>query len=403
MYTPYKGGETAIDHQDLNNFDARLKRLENLTVGAPLELNNKSGGMNISLSKYITQWIEVELVEDLPPYGAAKASVIIHVPEDDEEVDWANLVSDTNPAPTDPLQSNDEQGFARGRRTTHFIIVHDNQGIASWRGDRGLARQSRVANDGRFLFLNPSPGDQIVATLLYTDTLSAKDFIYPITGSQLLYAKYMEKINTNQRLFSVEDDETVGNVYGNGVYIRIARNGWYEVQASLYAIRIGSVTGADFETRYSNGSYLRVELEQYCSTSWNTLDYGEIRIPPFNGFGGTVFLHGKFQACSDATGVRVTISPGGNTGDLRLTSGNLQIKRVFHNHPALWADYVLGNDGVPNANVVDYEGGYTEEDEKIQDGEYDEDWIPDDGPDPKKFNSGYPRTVSNPQWPQFPL
>lgn len=403
LIEPYQPGGTGIRAADLNGFDQRLRRLESMQAASPLELLNSSNGVHLRLKKHITEIEQVELSEDLPPYGCARASLVLHDITNETERDWADLIQDSTPPENYPKEPNDEQGFVRGKRTTHTLLVHDNYGIAGWRGDRGFIFRSRRANDGRWLFLNPCPGDQWYGTIAYNDVSDNLDVTYPITGTQNLYVRYVELMSSNQRLFTWKDDMTVGGIYGNGVYVRLARNGFYEVHGTLLVTRTSVPSGADFEAKYNAGSGLQVVLEYYCSTSWQVLDIQEITIPPINGKSGSCSFLGKFRACSDATGVRVTIAPQGSSGNLTMTAGNLHIKRTFHNHPDIWADWgALGDDGAHSANVSTREGGYLEQGEDMK-GDFDEDWIPPVGNDPPKYNASYPITAYNPEWPTSPL
>lgn len=401
----YRQGGTAIRADDLNDFDARLRRLEALSVQAPLTLTNGTNGPNIGLSKYIYEFQEVQLVDDLPPYGAAKAVLLLPKLET-EELDWQELnLSSIPPSPSEARDAPDNLGLARGNRLIYFFPVHDNFGIASWRGDKGLIYRSQRQQAGRWMFWNSCPGDQITGSLNYFDTLKAKDFEFPAHAEQKQYVKYAEDLNTNKLLFAFKHDNppTAGGEVGHGLYIQIARRGTYEVQASVTAHRYSEISGAEFEDKYNAQSFLQLTLEYYCSTSWQTLDQQYLYLPISSGSGGSVNLFGKFLACQDAHGVRLKVAVGGSSGNIRLSQGRIHIKRVFHTHPELGYEANLGNDGVVQSHLPLSESNYQEDFEDFKNGEFDPDWEPSQGAEPPKYNSGYPSNDTNPQWPNLPL
>ncbi len=246
-------------------------------------------------------------------------------------------------------------------------------------------------------FLPDWNGDQCNATLEYATKHTLKSPADDPPGVNYEYAPYRISFNSNTQLFEYVDDETVGNLSGNGKYIRIIRRGIYHVIATLSASRLTGPSGADISEKITNASSLEVRLEHYCSTSWNTLDAGEIDALPKLGAAGSITLQGKFQSCYDYSGVRVVVvlAGGDSGGNWQLDHGNLHIERKFHQHYRLGTHAAtLEADGDPVANILDREGGYLEEDEVLH-GDYDRLWTPAMG-DQNKHNSGYPPDATNP-------
>lgn len=398
----YELGER-VRKDDMNAIQKRLSRTERMSGTSPIRIDHLPDSIQATLTKKITEFDLYELVEDLPPYGAAKAAIVLYRPTDSVEVDWQNPTS-----PSGDKEFVDESGFVRGTRigrtspsetdrlSDHTIVVYDQFGCGGWIGDRGLCYQNENTYDGRYFFLPDWNGDQCNATLNYSTKHTLKSPADDPPGVNYEYAPYRISYNSNTRLFIYQDDETVGNLSGNGKYIQIVRKGIYHVIATLSASRLTGPSGADIAEKITNASSLEVRLEHFCSTSWNTLDSGEIDALPKLGAAGSITLQGKFQACYDYSGIRVVVvlNGGDNGGNWQLDNGNLHIERKFHQHFRSGGYYVLEADGDPSANILDQEGGYLEENEVLH-GDYDKDWTSAMG-DQNKHNSGYPPDASNP-------
>ena len=393
-----------VRKDDMNSIQRRLSRLEKVKGNSPITVTHHPDSLSINLTKKITEFDLYELVEDLPPFGCAKAAMVLYRPTDSIDIDWQNPTSSSG-----LKEFVDESGFVRGTRrgrsspletdvlSDHTVLVYDQFGAASWIGDRGLCYQNENTYDGRFFFLPDWNGDQCNATLQYATKHTLKSPADDPPGVNYEYAPYRISYNSNQRLFIYRDDETVGNLSGNGKYIQIVRRGIYHVIATLSASRLTGPSGATIDDKITNASSLQCRLEHYCSTSWNTLDEGEIDALPKLGAAGSITLQGKFQACYDYSGVRmvVVLNGGDNGGNWQLDSGNLHIERKFHQHfrSAIYSPG-LEADGDPGANILDQEGGYLEEHEELH-GDYDKLWTPALG-DQNKHNSGYPPDGTNP-------
>jgi len=387
----YKPGDWQILAKDMNNIQKRLAILEKMEVGTPLEMEQSPTGRVITLNKNYIEMQFVELQDDLPPFGCARASLVLYKPTNTGDIDRESFSSVLT-----PLEGEDDSGFVRGERDRLKVIVYDNYGVGSNARTRGWAYVHPDTYDGRSFFQPNYTADQYFFTLQYTNVLDYHQLtIPPPMGGNNEWVRYCPGFSSNLQHDNAKAanwDSSIGGDTGDGWAIQILHQGIYHVQANFYARRIDTPSGADLNAKFNNSTYLRVRLQTACSTSgtYITLDEGVVEAPPISGRGGTIYLQSKGQMCHPLQRYRVRVEVVGTSGGWEIVSGGIHFQRSWHPSTDTAAQYSLDTEGVVAGNIINPEGSGLVESNEDMSGEFDETWVNGDGPTPPKHNYGYP-------------